>query len=152
MNVTPFVRIRDNKAGDTQYMEAGQPTPHPYPFYMGTGFILLSPNMPTTPRLACCVGTIYSVFFENSPILIIKICKTLFITSCPLEWRGTLRMKIQTASMSGLQLLWTAGEPWRWQPSTEKRARELLQSGSPQCSTYSSNYRIKYSIIVVLCL
>jgi hypothetical protein len=63
MNVIPFVqRIIGHKAGDTQYMEAGQPTPPPYPFYMDTGFILLSANMPQPPTwpVALALSTVCS--------------------------------------------------------------------------------------------
>ena len=44
-------------------------------------------------------------------------------------------MKAPTATMSGQQLLWTTGEPCRWQSRTAKNARDLSQSGSLQCSS-----------------
>ena len=107
-----------HRTGDAQYTEAGhrKPSPHTYPLYMGTRLVLLNPNMPATPRLVCCDGTIYSALFESLPILTIKTCKTSTITSCRLKWKVTqaLRLKALTASVSGLQLLWTVGEPRRW--------------------------------------
>jgi hypothetical protein len=65
-------------------------------------------------------------------ILTTEACKTFIIACCPFEWKGTLTMKAPTATrnMSGHRLLWTAGEPCRWQSRTTKSTGDWLESGS----------------------
>jgi hypothetical protein len=132
-NVIPFLhlthkmrkmrKMREN----AQYMDLGQTCLHL--FYMGTGPVPPSPNIPPTLHPDSFDGITYSVLSKNLLILITETCKTFFITSCPFKWKGILMMKAPITNMGGHQLLWTMGELHKWKMRTMKSARDLFQSG-----------------------
>ena len=108
---------------------ASTASPQPSPLYMAAGLLPPAPIMPTTLRLDWFAGTIYSALSRNLATPTTETFKVSIIWSCPFEWKGTLMMKVPTASLSGHWLFSIVGDICRRRLSTRMNGRDLLQIG-----------------------
>lgn len=148
MNAIPLFHptIHSQQWGLLELAHLGHLIPR-FLLYTGTGLVLQTPSILSTPHLASFVGTICSALFENLHIMTIGVYQIFLIMSCPLQWKGTLMTMVQIVIVSGQQVYWTVGELCSWTLRGMKSSRGMLLSGDME---WRVGHRPGAAIIVIL--